>query len=81
VDDLAKWTSVACSGLGVEVADSDRRAVERLARLVRCRVAAPAVPMTLYLLGVAVGRGLPLAEAVERLGVLSEPWRGIDWRD
>lgn len=37
-------------------------------------VARPAAPLTAYLLGVAVGRGRPIAEAAARLSELAGTW-------
>jgi Domain of unknown function (DUF6457) len=37
-------------------------------------VARPAAPLTAYLLGLAVGRGIPAAEAAARVGQLAAAW-------
>jgi hypothetical protein len=47
-----------------------------LARDVARGVARPAAPLTAYLLGVAVGRGLPMAQACARLSELAAGWDG-----
>jgi hypothetical protein len=52
-----------------------------LARYVARDVCGPAAPLTFYLMGVAVGRGMPLVEAAARVSTLVERWRGVDWRD
>jgi hypothetical protein len=81
VDELAKWTSAVCSDLGVDEAELDRSLVLDIARNVRRTITGPAAPVTAYLVGIAVGQGLPPSEAVARLGVLTNRWRGIDWSD
>ena len=81
MDELAKWTSAVCSDLGVDEAGLDRSLVLDIARNVRRTITGPAAPVTAYLVGIAVGQGLPPSEAVARLGVLTNRWRGIDWSD
>jgi hypothetical protein len=81
VDELAKWTAAVCSDLGVDEADLDRSLVLDIARNTRRNVTGQAAPVTAYLVGIAVGRGLPPSEAVARLAALTNRWRGIDWSD
>jgi hypothetical protein len=76
VNTLDEWTSLACAELGLDVAALDRKAVLDLARDVARGVARPAAPLTAYLLGVAVGRGVPMAQACARLSELAEGWDG-----
>ena len=78
---LAEWTSLACAELGIDPGELDRALVLDLARDVARGVARPAAPLTTYLLGVAVGRGLSNREAAARLSTLADQWHGIDWSD
>jgi hypothetical protein len=47
-----------------------------VARDVAHEVARPAAPLTAFLLGVAVGRGQPVAEAAAKLTALAQAWEG-----
>jgi hypothetical protein len=68
---LDQWTAAVCADLGLDAGVADTRAVLDLARDVAHRVERPAAPLTAYLVGVAVGRGLPLAEAARRVLALA----------
>jgi hypothetical protein len=76
VNTLERWTEVACAELGLDPASADTKAVLDLARDVAHEVARPAAPLTAYLLGVAVGRGRPMAEAVALVQELVRSWPG-----
>jgi hypothetical protein len=76
-----EWTELACAELGVGPDELDKDTMLALARYVARDVGGAAVPLTFYLLGIAVGRGIPLAEAASRVSTLVERWRGVDWRD
>ena len=71
---LGRWTEAACSELGIDPVSADMKTVLDLARDVAHGVARPAAPVTAYLLGVAVGRGWPVAEAAARLQQLARSW-------
>ncbi|HWG62235.1 MAG TPA: DUF6457 domain-containing protein [Streptosporangiaceae bacterium] len=71
---LEQWTAVACTELGLDPDVADTAAVLDLARDVAHSVARPAAPLTAYLLGVAVGRGHPVAETAARLSVMAQAW-------
>ena len=77
----AEWTELACAELGVRPDELDSTAVLTLARYVARDVGGGVVPLTFFLLGIAVGRGIPQAEAASRVSTLVERWRGVDWRD
>ena len=47
-----------------------------LTRDVAHGVARPAAPLTAYLVGMAVGRGLALPDAAKRIAVLAAGWSG-----
>lgn len=71
---LEEWADQACGELGIDPATLDTTVVLDLARDVAHGVARPAAPLTAYLLGVAVGRGLTVAEASARLTRLVQAW-------
>jgi hypothetical protein len=65
---------VVCAELGIDPSLADTTAVLDVTRDVAHGVARPAAPLTAYLLGVAVGRGRPIAEAAARLSELAGAW-------
>jgi hypothetical protein len=71
---LQSWTEAACAELGIELDDAAIPAILDLARDVAHQVERPAAPLTCYLLGLAVGAGLPLADARARLRALAADW-------
>jgi Domain of unknown function (DUF6457) len=74
---LEEWTAAAGAGLGLgpgPLSTAETKAVLDLARDVAHAVDRPAAPLTAYLLGVAVGRGLTLPEAADRVGALVARW-------
>lgn len=82
-DALARWTSSACAELNLDAGEVDCAMVLDLARDLHHAVRKPAESISVYLLGVAVGRGMPAAEAAARLAELARRWSGgeLDWRD
>jgi uncharacterized protein DUF6457 len=74
VNTLAEWTARACAELGLDPGSLDSTAVLDVTRDVAHGVARPAAPLTAFLLGVAVGRGQPLAEAAAKLTALAQAW-------
>jgi hypothetical protein len=75
---LQEWTAVVCADLGLDAASADSATVLDLARDVAHGVARPAAPLTAYLVGVAVGRGLSLPEAAGRVAALAASWDAPD---
>jgi hypothetical protein len=71
---LDEWISAVCAELGLDPADMSRDLVLDMARDVAHGVARPAAPLTAYLMGVAVGRGVKAADAAERVTALAEGW-------
>jgi len=74
---LEEWTAAAGAGLGLgpgPLSTAETKAVLDLARDVAHAVDRPAAPLTAYLLGVAVGRGLTLPEAADRVRALAARW-------
>lgn len=72
---LDDWTNLVCVELGLEPAEITQKTVLNLARVAAHTVDRPAAPLTAYLLGVAVGRGEPLAETAAKLQELARGWR------
>ena len=72
---LDDWTNALCAELGLDPEIVDQKAVLNLARVAAHTVDRPAAPLTAYLLGVAVGRGEPLAETAAKLQELARGWR------
>ncbi|HEY0450583.1 DUF6457 domain-containing protein [Actinophytocola sp.] len=83
MDRLAQWTSTASAELGLDAAGIDGDKVFELARDVQRSVGRSAGTVGVYLLGMAMGRGMSEADAVARLTELAEQWSGhtCDWRD
>jgi hypothetical protein len=71
---MDEWTAAVCADLGLDASDADFRAVLDLTRDVAHGVARPAAPLTAYLVGVAVGRGLTLPDAAGRVSALAVGW-------
>ena len=71
---MDQWTAAVCADLGLDPTSADLRAVLDLTRDVAHGVARPAAPFTAYLVGVAVGRGLPLPDAAGRVSALAASW-------
>jgi Domain of unknown function (DUF6457) len=71
---LQNWTEAVCAEFDVHADDAVVRTILDLARDVAHQVDRPAAPVTSYLLGLAVGSGVPVAEAVSRLHALVADW-------
>jgi hypothetical protein len=72
--DLSAWVTALCNALGVDPAEVDVTAVLDLARDAAHGVARPAAPVSAFVVGLAVGRGLAAAEAFEASAVLANDW-------
>jgi len=71
---LDEWTEALCTELGLDPGES-QKTVLNLARVIAHTVDRPAAPLTAYFLGVAVGRGEPLAETAAKLQQLARDWQ------
>lgn len=72
---LEEWIDAVCKELGLDREMIDRDLVLDLARDVAHGVARPAAPLTAYLLGLAVGRGVAARDAAARVTELTEHWQ------
>jgi Domain of unknown function (DUF6457) len=72
---LDDWTNAVCAELGLDPEDATQKTVLNLARAAAHKVDRPAAPLTSFFLGVAVGRGQPLAETAARLQRLAQGWQ------
>ena len=73
---LDEWIRAACAELGIDPADVHRDLILDVARDVAHGVARPAAPLTAYLMGLAVGGGVPVRDAAARLTEMAEDWPG-----
>jgi Domain of unknown function (DUF6457) len=72
---LDDWAAAVCADLGLDEGTADVRAILDLARDVAHAVDRPAAPLTAYLAGVAVGRGLDPASAAARIRAVVSGWQ------
>ena len=70
---LAEWAGRVAAELGLDPSTVDTPAILDLARDVAHGVLRPAAPLTAYLVGVAVGQGRDLAEALDLVNRLIPP--------
>ena len=75
---LDDWTDALCAELGLNPQDLNQKTVLNVARVAAHTVDRPAAPLTAYALGVAVGRGEPLAETAAKLQRLARAWPADD---
>ena len=76
---LQDWTGAVRADLGFDpepLSTVETRALLAMARDVAHAVDRPAAPLTAYLLGAAVGRGLALPDASARVNALAAGWAG-----
>ena len=71
---LDEWTEELCAELGLDPGES-QKTVLNLTRVIAHTVDHRAAPLTAYFLGVAVGRGEPLAETAAKLQQLARDWQ------
>ncbi len=74
---LEEWTAAVRAGLGLDpgpLGSEATKIVLDLAREVAHAVDRPAAPVTAFLAGVAVGRGLALPDASQRILALAAGW-------
>lgn len=71
---LDEWTGQVCRALGIPAGEIDQHLVLDVARDVAHEVMRPAAPLTAYLLGLAVGRGVAPADAARAIADLVRDW-------
>lgn len=71
---LDDWVKAACAELGIDPGEVHRDLILDVARDVAHGVARPAAPLTTYLMGLAVGSGVPVRDAAARLTEMAEGW-------
>jgi hypothetical protein len=71
---LDEWTEALCADLGLDPGEG-QKTVLNLTRVIAHTVDRPAAPLTAYFLGMAVGRGEPLAETAARIQQLARAWQ------
>ena len=71
---LDDWTDAMCAELGLDPKDVNVKTVLNLARVAAHTVDRPAAPLSAFVLGLAVGRGEPLAETAAKLQQLARGW-------
>lgn len=74
MSELDRWTEAVCADLSLPPDAVPARMVLDLARDVAHSVERPAAPLTAYLVGLAVGRGHSVEDAVARVGALAAGW-------
>lgn len=74
MDALEEWLTKVRAELDVPADALDTDLLLGLAGEAAHAVVRPAAPLTTFLVGVAVGRGVPLPEAAERVRALVASW-------
>lgn len=74
MDPLEEWLTKVRAELDVPADVLDTDLLLGLAGEAAHAVVRPAAPLTTFLVGVAVGRGVPLPEAAERVKALVASW-------
>ena len=67
------WVDAVRAELGLD-ATVDVPAILDVAKVAAHNIERPAAPVTTYLLGIAVGRGMDAAEAARRIDALASGW-------
>jgi hypothetical protein len=78
VNTLEEWTKQVVAEFNLDPDALDRDLVLDIAKDVAHGVARPAAPLTTFLVGIAVGRGMPLAEAAATVTRMAASWTGDD---
>ena len=73
---IDRWVMAVAEDLGVTPNPADTRTILDMTKDVAHNVDRPAAPMTSYLIGIAVGRGMTLSEAIKRVTGLARSWPG-----
>jgi hypothetical protein len=76
VSTMERWIMAVCTDLGLDPGSADARTVLEVTRDVAHNVDRPAAPVTAYLLGMAVGRGMAPSRAARQVKALAAAWAG-----
>jgi hypothetical protein len=71
---LDDWTAALCAELGIDPAQVSVKTILDLARVAAHSVDRPAAPLTTYLVGLAVGQGMPLEATAAHVEQLAAGW-------
>ena len=73
---IDRWVSAVAADLGLSAYPADTRTILDMTKVVAHNVDRPAAPVTSYLVGVAVGRGMTLPDAIKHVQDLAGSWPG-----
>ena len=73
---IDRWVMAVAEDLGVAPNPADTRTILDMTKDVAHNVDRPAAPVTSYLIGIAVGRGMALPDAIKRVRDLADSWPG-----
>jgi Domain of unknown function (DUF6457) len=73
---IDRWVMAVAQQLGVNPNPADTRTILALTKDVAHNVDRPAAPVTAYMVGIAVGQGWPLPQAVKSIRDLADGWEG-----
>ena len=73
---IDRWVMAVAQDLGVAPNPADTRTILDMTKDVAHNVDRPAAPVTSYLVGIAVGRGMDLRDAIEHVRGLAGSWPG-----
>jgi hypothetical protein len=73
---IDRWVMAVSQQLGLSAVPSDVRTILDMTKDVAHNVDRPAAPVTAYLVGISVGRGKSLPEAIKCVQELADSWEG-----
>jgi hypothetical protein len=73
---IDRWVMAVAEDLGLTPNPADTRTILDMTKDVAHNVDRPAAPITSYLVGIAVGRGMPLSQAIKQVSDLADSWPG-----
>ena len=73
---IDRWVMAVAEDLGLAPNPADTRLILDMTKDVAHNVDRPAAPVTSYLVGVAVGRGMTLPDAIKHVRDLADSWPG-----
>jgi hypothetical protein len=73
---IDRWVMAVSENLGLSPNPADTRTILDMTKVVAHNVDRPAAPVTSYLVGIAVGRGMTLSQAIEHVTELANSWPG-----